>query len=195
MVKRWTKRAWLKVRLAGNRSPKIVVGAGSISMSGWIPTEHDQLDLTVEADWLRYFREGSIHSMLAEHVWEHLSQNRGLEAARLCLRFLKRGGRLRVAVPDGLHPDPAYIEAVRPGGSGPGAEDHKVLYTSGTLQSLFENAGFKVQLLEHFDEAGKFHANEWDAADGLVRRSRRFDERNKNGQLIYTSIVLDAIKP
>jgi hypothetical protein len=64
----------------------------------------------------------------AEHVWEHLMPEQGATAARICHRFLRPGGYVRVAVPDGLHPDPKYVEWVRPGGSGLGAWDHTVLH-------------------------------------------------------------------
>jgi len=97
-------------------------------------------------------------------------------------------------VPDALHPDPQYREQTRPGGSGPGATDHKVHYTHESLSALLHSAGFKVELLEYFDAAGNFHATEWAPADGMIHRSRRFDERNRGGTLRYTSLIVDAHK-
>jgi predicted SAM-dependent methyltransferase len=29
----------------------------------------------------------------------------------------------------------------------------------------------------------------------MVRRSRRFDRRNSDGRLVYTSLIVDAIRP
>ena len=55
-----------------------------------------------------------------------------------CYEFLRPGGRLRIAVPDGFHPEPGYIEYVRPGGTGIGADDHKVLYNYQSLRKLLE---------------------------------------------------------
>jgi predicted SAM-dependent methyltransferase len=81
---------------------------------------------------------------------------------------------------------------VKINGSGCGAKDHKVLYTYKSLKRLFETAGFKVTLQECFDDAGEFHQTDWSPADGKIRRSKRFDERNKDGALNYTSIILDA---
>jgi predicted SAM-dependent methyltransferase len=173
---------------------RIIVGASGVSQRGWIATEADFLNLLRESDWRRYFEERSIDAILAEHVWEHLSEEDGRLAAGLCFKYLKPGGYLRVAVPDGLHPDPAYIGNVRPGGSGDGALDHKVLYTHETLGTLFEDVGFDVALLEYFDERGDFHYSEWLAGDGRINRSRRFDRRNAEGGLRYTSIILDARK-
>ena len=77
---------------------------------------------------------------------------------------------------------------------GPDAADHKVLYTYRTLREIFESAGFRVDLLEYFDENGEFHHKDWDPNDGMIRRSKRFDHRNRDNQLNYTSIVLDAKK-
>jgi predicted SAM-dependent methyltransferase len=50
-------------------------------------------------------------------------------------------------------------------------------------------------LLEYFDERGTFHYHDWSPADGMIRRSARFDSRNVGGHLAYTSIILDAKKP
>ncbi len=97
-------------------------------------------------------------------------------------------------MPDGNHPDPEYIAYVKVGGSGAGADDHKVLYTHAGARALFERAGFEVRLLEYFDDAGVFHFNEWAPEDGMIHRSKRFDKRNRRGKLGYTSIVLDAVK-
>jgi predicted SAM-dependent methyltransferase len=185
----------LKKRVRQASPLRIVVGAGGLFDPGWIPTDVDVLDILDERHWRRLFRENSIDAILAEHVWEHLTADRGLVAARNCLRFLRPGGYLRVAVPDGFHPDPQYLEWVRPGGSGAGAHDHKLLYTHESFGRLFESAGFEVKLLEYFDSAGQFHAADWDAALGKIDRSKRFDDRNKDGQLIYTSVILDACKP
>jgi predicted SAM-dependent methyltransferase len=174
---------------------QIVLGASGIYDAGWIPTEIGVLDILKAGQWTRVFAENSIDAILAEHVWEHLTPEQGLVAARNCLRFLKPGGYLRAAVPDGFHPDPTYIEWVRVGGTGAGADDHKVLYTCETFRGLFEQAGFEVEPLEYFDSAGAFHAVEWDPDAGKIHRSKRFDERNQNGQLNYTSIIVDARKP
>lgn len=174
---------------------RIVIGASGVFDAGWIPTDIDIFNILDEGDWQRYFAPNSIDALLAEHVWEHLTPQDGCTGARLCYRYLKPGGVLRIAVPDGLHPDPNYIEWVRVGGNGPGAEDHKVLYDYCSLKRLFEEAGFEVRLLEYFDETRNFQAEPWDPHDGMIHRSKQFDERNQDGALHYTSLILDARKP
>lgn len=177
------------------RPLKLVIGAGGIYEPGWIPTEIGQLNLLQPEDWRAVLKRNSIDAILAEHVWEHLTEADGLRAARQCHEYLRPGGYLRVAVPDGFHPSPEYIDYVRPGGHGAGADDHHVLYDFRTFSRLFENAGFRVELLEYFDEEGKFHFVDWDPNQGKIHRSRRFDERNEGGTLNYTSLILDAHKP
>jgi len=181
--------------LSEQGSGRIVIGSSGTAPEGWVATDREVIDLLREDTWLRYFAVGSLDAILAEHVWEHLSAEEAARSATTCLRFLKPGGYLRVAVPDGLHPDPAYIEQVRPGGSGSGADDHKVLYTYDSFGDLFAREGFDVKLHEYYDRNGRFQFNEWDPGDGLIRRSMRFDARNSPGHLAYTSIILDAVKP
>jgi predicted SAM-dependent methyltransferase len=184
-----------QIRSALHLSPRrIVIGASSTFDPGWIPTEIEALNILRQADWERFFQPGSIDAMLAEHVWEHLTEAEALQAATLCFRYLKPGGYIRVAVPDGNNPDPEYLGWVKPGGSGAGADDHKILYTYRTLKHLFRRAGFEIRLYEFFDKTGCFHYAEWAAEDGLIHRSKRFDKRNRGGKLRYTSIVLDAVK-
>jgi predicted SAM-dependent methyltransferase len=132
---------------------------------------------------------------LAEHVWEHLGSRQAIIANANCFEFLRPGGRLRIAVPDGFHPDPAYIEYVRPGGTGAGADDHKVLYNYKLISEELKNVGFEFRLLEYWDENGQFHFQEWSSEDGHISRSKRYDPRNQDGSLTYTSLIVDAIKP
>lgn len=192
--RRWNGRRRL-ARAALHRPLRVVIGAAGHFDPGWVDADVGVLDLLKEADWQRQFAPASIDALLAEHVWEHLDPDDALAAARRCHAYLRPGGTLRLAVPDGHHPDPSYIAQVRPGGSGAGADDHRVLYTHESLCTLLRSAGFEPRLLEHFDAAGHFHRVDWDAADGTVRRSARLDPRNQGGQLVYTSLIVDAVKP
>ena len=173
---------------------RVVVGAAGRYDSGWMPTSIKDLNILLRDDWERHFRADSIDAILAEHVLEHLTPDDASIALSNCYKFLKPGGYLRLAVPDGFHPDACYIEYVKVNGSGPGSDDHKVLYTYKTLQELLERAGFMVKFLEFFDENGKFHFFEWSTAEGTIHRSKNLDPRNKSGLLAYTSIIVDAYR-
>lgn len=187
--------SYLRLRsgLSGRR-PKIVVGAAGTFQSGWIVTDRSFLDLLKESDWSRLFKPGCVGGIVAEHVWEHLSREDGLRAAKLCFNYLMPGGCLRVAVPDGMFPDEDYIQRVCPGDPGSPGHGHQVLYDHRTLSELFESAGFQVVLLEYWDGNGSFHSIPMDGARGIIRRSSKNDPRNKNGDLRYTSLIVDAVK-
>lgn len=168
---------------------RIVIGSSGVFEPGWIPTDAREFDLLQPSAWERFISPDSVDAMVAEHVWEHLSFDEGKIAARTCHRFLRPGGYIRVAVPDGLFPDPDYQEYIKPGGAGGGeGVPHKVVYTHGTLVEVFESSGFTTTLLEFHDETGQFHGKEWKTEEGMVHRSKRFDARGP------ISIILDAKK-
>ncbi len=193
-LRRFRRRLALRVKVR-SRPLRIVLGSSGVPVPGWLLTDMDQLNIVVKKDWERYFQPDSVDAILAEHVLEHLTITEAKRVAELCFTYLRPGGRLRIAVPDGLHPDPDYVEAVKPMGSGEGAEDHKVLYSWKGLEALLDSVGLITHPLEYFDDDGNFVAVEWDPADGMVRRSARFDSRNHDGILRYTSIIFDAVKP
>ena len=173
---------------------KIVVGSSDVYQDGWIPTEIDFLNMLHTSDWETFFTPDSIEAIIAEHVWEHLTPEQGYVAAYNCFKYLKPGGYLRIAVPDGFNPKEEYINYVKPGGTGAGADDHKLLYTYRSMTDMLQRAGFTVKPLEYFDDDGTFHQETWDTKDGMVWRSKDHDQRNKNGELNYTSLIVDAIK-
>jgi predicted SAM-dependent methyltransferase len=152
----------------------------------WIHTQEDELSLVVEENWSNRFLFESIVAKLAELVWEHLTFEEGIDAAKLCGRYLKPGGYIRCAVPDGYFPNEEYQDIVKIGG--PGSKDHpaasyKIVYNFETITLMFRSAGFEVSLLEYCDEEGNFHYNPWNEKEGFIYRSMRFDHRNQNGEL------------
>ena len=193
---RWLDRHAIgRVRLhrAATRTPvRIALGATGSAPDGWTATDKQYLDVTSRENWTRFFRPHAIDAILAEHVWEHLGPREGLFGAKNCAEFLKPTGYMRLAVPDGNHPDEEYLEWVRPGGTGPGATDHRVLYTIDSLTQLMETAGFRVSPLEWFDANGVFHESTWRIEDGAIKRCKRLDDRNADGVLRYTSLIIDA---
>lgn len=177
---------------------RLIIGASSQSYAGWIQTQQTDLDLVRRADWERFALPGGVQAVLMEHVWEHLAPDDAIGAAANCFEFLAPGGYVRCAVPDGLFPNLDYQRIVQVGGPGPAdhpAASHKVVYDFRTLAPVFEAAGFEVRLLEWWDDAGVFHTRPWNERDGFIYRSARFDHRNQNGALGFTSLIVDAVKP
>jgi predicted SAM-dependent methyltransferase len=186
-------------RLVIKNDIKLVIGAGEYNNNpSWIHTQEDELPLLNEKTWKIKFDHDSISAILAEHVWEHLTNEEGIEAAKICYKYLTSSGYIRCAVPDAFFPDEVYQNIVKIGGPGPKdhpAASHKIVYNHKTLSEIFETAGFKVELLEYCDENGHFHYNEWDGKDGVIFRSKRYDPRNQGDKLVAPSLILDAIKP
>jgi len=178
-------------------SVRLIVGAASQSYPGWIATQEQELNLRRRQDWAHSFKNRKIDRILAEHVWEHLDEQEGRRAAHICFDFLKPGGVVRCAVPDGYFPCAAYQHKARTGNPGPEnpSGGHKTIYTYHLLQDVFASAGFAVDLLEYCDEQGVFHYRDWDPADGFIYRSRRFDHRNQGGEIRVVSLIIDAVKP
>lgn len=172
---------------------KLHVGCGRKNYAGWMNTDKNQLDITNTESWYRNsIQDKSIYRILAEHVFEHLSDgDRRLAIQNFKKFLLPKKGIIRIAVPDGYHIDQSYIEKVKVGGTGKSAYDHKFLYTYQSLVSLFGEYGFDYNLLEYFDENGIFHNKDWHTEDGFIKRSSKYDRRNKNKPLSYTSLIVD----
>jgi len=169
----------------------LIVGAGKTVYPGWISSDFHMLDIRDQNQWSAYFRQQSIDRILAEHVLEHLSESENRIVVELCYKFLKPSGRLRIAVPDGYRPDENYAKEVAPP-----ADGHQILFNVNSLSRLLSDAGFVVTPLEYFDAAGQFHYEDWNALDGQVNRSIRYDRQEafRYGELYYTSLVVDGIK-
>lgn len=177
---------------------RVIIGAGEQRWAGWIPTGREELDLLNRSTWVRWFGDRRADALLCEHVWEHLTEDEGRAAARLCFEFLKPGGFLRCAVPDANFPDAEYQRTVQVGGPGPAdhpAADHKIVYDHRRLADVFGSAGFEVELLEYCDDAGRFHYHGWDVSTGPIYRSLLLDHRNREGRLGFVSLIVDARKP
>ena len=82
----------------------LAVGKNSHCMDGWIAAKNDEIDVVEVTSWSNFFQKSSVDAILAENVWEHLSQSEGRIAARNSFQFLRPGGNLRLAVPDAFHP-------------------------------------------------------------------------------------------
>lgn len=196
----WRWQAWQRRRkqaalaraARGARPRRLILGAGGSEYEGWLSTDKDVLDATQPADWLKLFQPGSLDNILSEHVLEHLGWEECRKALSLCHQFLKPGGRLRVAVPDGNRRDEPYHAETKPPYDG-----HKLLINLDRLTGLLREAGFEPRALEWFDEEGSFHAVAWDESEGPIMRCQRNDrqERYRRGDLLYTSLIMDGIKP
>lgn len=178
---------------------KIIVGAAETFQDGWYSTNEQWLDITDPADWRRVF-DGRclITHVVAEHVFEHLSFDECRKALANISSHMVDGGRLRIAVPDGYHPDQDYLSHVGIDGIGDDAADHKQLLNVDVLFQLFREAGFEARHLEGYDSEGNLVRNGYSTDDGSIQRSRDNaspDSRNKWGFVdADTSLIVDGVK-
>ena len=184
--------------IAPEKPVRIIIGAGDQRWPGWIHTQKEELDLQNPEDWESSFHNRRADAFLCEHVWEHMTKDEGIIAAKTCFQWLRPGGYLRCAVPDANFPDREYQLSARVGGPGPKdhpAADHKIIYDYILFSDVFKHAGFDVDLLEYCDEKGRFHYNQWSPVDGPIYRSLRSDHRNQESDIKSVSLIIDAIKP
>lgn len=135
-------------------SVNIIIGAGGTKFDGWFSADLQTLDITLPHCWRQLFKPQSIDRILAEHVFEHLEESECTIALRECYRYLKPGGLLRIAVPDGYRKDSEYAAEVSPPQDG-----HKELFTIDTLVPSLETIGFQTTPLEHFDNVSVLNWN------------------------------------
>ena len=192
-IRIWKKLSWYFYLITSN-DIKIIVGAGPTKYKGWFPTDIVTLDVTNENDFKKYFKKKKINRILAEHVLEHLTKQELELMIRNFYKYSTNEINIRIAVPDGFHGDKDYIDKVKPGGTGEGAEDHKNLFNFLTLSELFSAQDFKAILIEYWDETGKFHSGYSNDDNGYVLRSFINDKRNSDGIPHYTSLIVDFRK-
>ncbi|RPI74387.1 MAG: hypothetical protein EHM47_03765, partial [Ignavibacteriales bacterium] len=101
----------------------IIIGAGGTKYAGWFDTDIDTLNVTNENDFKKYFKQKKISKILAEHVLEHLKDDELELMTKYFFKYSDSNVNIRIAVPDGFHADKKYVEKVRPGGKGEGAQD------------------------------------------------------------------------
>lgn len=179
---------------------KVIVGAGGTSEPGWLSLNESDLDITSADQWARLFQPGTLEAIVAEHVWEHLTTEEGIEAARNCYRYLRHGGTLRIAVPDELHPGELYWQWCAPV-IGFNRDDHKVFYSRESLCAVLASAGFRCEPREFFDQRGMFFSDLVPDGKGSIKRTGRTYPNTFEGSLVslivgapYTSLIVDGVK-
>jgi len=192
-IKLYKYLTWL-IYLNTHEEINLVVGAGLTKFKGWFVTDISTLDITKESDFNKYFTKRKINKVLAEHVFEHLTIEEIKKTVSNFHKYSNESVNIRIAVPDGFHADKNYIESVKPGGAGEGADDHKNLFTYKSLSEIFAKYGFKSDLIEYWDDNHNFHTKYFNDNNGFVERCMINDSRNKNGKPNYTSLIIDFTK-
>ena len=133
-----------------------------------IPTSINTLDVTSWSSFSQYnIHYNSVRSMVAEHVWEHLSLEDAINAARNCRFALEPGGVLLVAVPDAnSYADSLGVDAStgdsysHPMNQADLRDGHTTQYNYKLLFQVFLSGGWEhdeIRIVEGHDESGTLH--------------------------------------
>lgn len=149
---------------------KIILGAGGQSYKGWISSDKNYFDITNDQHWKKFFEGKKVVNILAEHVLEHIDSDKILTVFKSAYKYMCEGGVFRVAMPDANHPSAYVRELTKPGGSEPGAEDHKIFFSIQMMENIAKEIGFRINKIEYFDNNGFFHSKRWDDKNGHIER-------------------------
>lgn len=193
-------RYWIVRKAAkGDKPLKIILGAAETHQQGWYSTNQQWLDITKQTDWEKIFPKKEVIShVVAEHVFEHLTMSQTKKALGLIFQYLEPQGRIRIAVPDGFHPDPEYLKHVGINGIGADAQDHKQLLNMTALSTLLSEAGFQVSVVEGYTQNGKLINSGASAHNGFILRSRsnpvKINAEGWDFVDAQTSLIIDGIR-
>ena len=161
-----------KIILIFANEVKIILGAALTSQKNWISTNEEWFDISKKADWQRFFKnKKKLKRALAEHVFEHLAEREMEKALFLIHKYLKKKGTLRIAVPDGNHPDSDYRKNTGIKGIGPDASDHKQFIKYEFIKEVLERKGYSCNLIEGFLFDGRLIRNKINNDFGYINRT------------------------
>lgn len=186
------ERRKLKSKISGTKKLKIHIGTGKKSFNGWIDLNLPYFDLREERLWNYFFSARQIDNILMEHVLEHLTVEEVKLSLSLAKKHLTNTGRIRIAVPDKNHPNPKYIEHVRPNGIGPGAYDHKSFWNFSEFKAMCMSVQLDCVPIEYYDEEKVlFMKSGKDDSYGVIHRTAK----NKHSVQFpdYSSLIVDII--
>ena len=195
------RRQQIKIPITLRIPVKVILGAAMTNQVGWYSTNQQWLDIASAKDWEQIFQgKMLLINVLAEHVFEHLTEEETKRALRLIKLHMLPGGRIRIAVPDGYHPDSTYIRHVGVSGIGADAADHKQLLNSDKLCSYLKETGFVPEILEGYLSNGELVQKPIDLSGGEIIRSRS-NSKTMKGRAGWdfedanTSLIVDGVIP
>lgn len=184
------KKKYLKNKISKINPIKIVCGAANTKYSGWISTNINVLNITKECDFKFLFDNNKINNILLEHVIEHLEYDDFISFLLIAKKYLKRGGAIRIAVPDKNHPSQYVRELTGVNGTEPGADDHKYFYSIEDMKIIGNKTGYKINEIEYFDASGTFHSVNINYDNGYIQRcSKNYKGRFTNSKDEYMKMI------
>lgn len=182
-------RRKLRKEISSVQNLKLHIGTGAKSFNGWINLDLPYFDLRSNKLWDYLFRKASIDNILLEHVLEHLTPEEVNQTLTLAKDYLKKTGVIRIAVPDKNHPNPDYIDHVKPNGTGAGSDDHKSFWNFDEFNTMCISLGLQCTPMEYYDESRKLTMGDLNETDGVITRTAR--KKRTDHLSDYSSLIID----
>ena len=105
-LKRWVTTRKVQKIFAEKTSLKLHLGCGTVYKEGWVNIDNNsdnnitKLDLNWDLRYPMPFPKNSVDFIFHEHMLEHLTSDEGQTFLKDCKRVLKKGGVMRIAMPD-----------------------------------------------------------------------------------------------
>ena len=179
-----------------NKEPglKVHLGSGEINLQGWINVDARKFKHThiIDQDFeLKEFNDESISEIYLCHVLEHFSFNDSNFLIKKLYKKLKKGGLIRISVPDFSKLQEIYeksknldqIKYAIMGGQNYENDFHKSIYDFKILSELLNKANFKDAIVWNSKKDFGIELNDW--SNGAY---------NVNNKKIKISLNVKAIK-
>ena len=128
------------------------LGCGNQLLDGWLNVDlHAPHERAVAFDLrkgLPFLADESIDYIYHEHFFEHLDRRSGHRLLQESLRVLRKGGRMRIAMPDLDHSIRRYLEGYRDE-AGEFTEERRALYGEQLLDTPGEALDLALRGWEH----------------------------------------------
>lgn len=133
---------------------KVQFGCGGNRLAGW-----ENYDYEVDISKKLPFEDASVDAVLAEHVLEHISIQEAWSFLEECMRIMKNGAYLRIAVPSvtRIHAfaDEEYFKFIKAHGWGEATRKdavksiifnhgHQTIWEQSSLYAIIDVLGFEI---------------------------------------------------
>lgn len=175
---------------------KLHLGCGKKFIEGFVHVDmanYDHVDFKADVKNLHMFNSDSVDLIYACHVLEHFGRNEVSDVITEWYRVLKKGGTLRIAVPDfesvvNWYNNTGKISEVMGlvvGGQRELYDYHKIIFDECSLTALMKEVGFKQ--VHRYDWKDTEHSNMDDYSQSYLPHMDK-----ENGMLM--SLNIEAVK-
>ncbi len=191
---------WRRRKIAKIDNVKLHFGCGTkvldgwFNIDGWIKKKSRPPDFLMDLRCPLPFSNDSTRFIFAEHIMEHFDFDEGARIYAEFYRILKKGGVLKIVVPDlekyclnYINKNIEWFKITEPEVSSPALginkmiynNFHKVFYDFDTLRGMLIDAGFKIVVRSSLKGSAVKELNDCDSAEALKEVQSLYVEATK----------------